>query len=91
MFVKWVKQTDSTSSFTGKWSTSTVTCCTKVKLENQEFSDYNGVYTMDTSSGEYKQEGGDVILFQAANKFGFSGWYVGPDKNQVGLINPVGV
>ena len=91
VFVKWVKQKDSTTtSFTGKWTTSTVTCCSKIKLENQESSKYNGLYNFDTNSREYKQENGDGILFQAANKLGFSGWFVGENKNQIGLINPVG-
>ena len=73
VYVKWVKQKDSTStSFTGKWTTSTVTCCNKILLENQMFSSYNGFYTFDTAAGYYKQESGDTILFSGANKYASS-------------------
>ena len=92
VYVKWVKQKDSTStSFTGKWTTSTVTCCNKILLENQMFSSYNGFYSFDTAAGYYKQESGDTILFSGANKYGYSGWYLGPNKNQVGVLNPVSI
>ena len=87
VLVKWKKKKESTASFTGKWSTKAVACCNKIKLEN--LFPFSGVYNMDSSKGVYIQEEGGNILFQKANMLGFSGWFVGKDKNSIGIILPV--
>ena len=88
VLVKWKKQKESAASFTGKWSTDVVACCNQIKLEN--LFQFSGVYIMDSNTGVYSQEEGENILFQKVNKLAFSGWFIGSDKNLIGLINPVG-
>ena len=93
VYVKWVKKKGTTSSFSAKWTATTVTCCSKIVVETPWESE-NGIYNFDEAKGHYKQESGDHILFQAQNigfaSGSFSGWFFGKDVGKgIGVLNPV--
>ena len=88
VYVKWVKKADTASSFSGKWTTTTVTCCSKIAMETP-WDNVNGIYNFDETAGHYKRESGEFILFQKSNFDGYSGWLIGTDKNSIGILNPV--
>ena len=88
VYVKWVKKADTASSFSGKWTTTTVTCCSKIAMETP-WDNVNGIYNFDETAGHYKRESGEFILFQKSNFNGYSGWLIGTDKNSIGILNPV--
>ena len=88
VYVKWVKKADTASSFSGKWTTTTVTCCSKIAMETP-WDNVNGIYNFDKTAGHYKRESGEFILFQKSNFNGYSGWLIGTDKNSASLLNPV--
>ena len=74
--IKWVKVQDSSDSFTGVWTTSELTCCGKVALENHANS--NGFYTLNTATGVYQADdtSNDYVVFKKTD-----GWYVGPNPS----------
>ena len=89
VYVKWVKKKGTTSSFSGKWTATTVTCCSKIVVETP-WDNWNGIYNFDEAAGHYKQESGDKILYQKINfDNSYSGWFIGPDEKQASILNPV--
>ena len=99
LYIKWVKQKDSSSSFSGKWTTTEVACCDKILIENT-YSTYNGYYNLDPNTGNYLQESGNQVLVKAKNKnskynppSSVSGWFISEDINKyiASIYNPVGI
>ena len=99
LYIKWVKQKDSSSSFSGKWTTTEVACCNKILIENS-YSNYNGYYNLDPNTGNYMQESGNQVLVKAKNKnskynppSSVSGWFISEDINKyiANIYNPVGI
>ena len=97
LYIKWVKQKDSSSSFSGKWTTTEVTCCNKILIENS-YSNYNGYYNFNPNTDNYTQDSGNLFLVKAKNKNTFlpsyvSGWFISLDINNYypTIYNPVGI
>lgn len=88
VYVKWVKKKGTTSSFSGKWTATTASCCNKVAVETP-FASRNGIYNFDEATGHYKQDSGENILFQNLNFNSYFGWFIGPHENSAGVLNPV--
>ena len=89
VYVKWVKKKGTTSSFSGKWTATTVTCCSKIVVETP-WDNWNGIYNFDEAAGHYKQESGDKILYQKINfDNSYSGWLIGPNEKYASVLNPV--
>ena len=90
VYVKWVKKKGTTSSFSGKWTATTASCCNKVAVETP-FASENGIFNFDEAAGHYKQESGDYILFQrlSSQKFNFPGWFIAKEGYYAGILNQV--
>ena len=89
VYVKWVKKKGTTSSFSGKWTATTASCCNKVAVETPSGS-RNGIYNFDEAAGHYKQESGENILYQKLkvdNKY--SGWFIAKEGYKAVIHNPV--
>ena len=92
VYVKWVKpQGDTAASFSGKWTTTAVSCCTSISLESPfNFNNANGVYNFDAASGHYKHESENIILYSHPNRLGHTGWFFAHhDMNHIEILNPV--
>ena len=71
------------STFEGTWTSSDLTCCNKVMLENQAQSSRNGEYIWKNSTIYEKTDGN--MLFTAKWQ-GYHSWVVGSSFTSAGLF-----
>ena len=83
IYIKWSRGEESSDSLQGVWTTSQLTCCGQVALENHDWN--NGVYTLNPETGDYQLEGSDYVMFRSKE-----GWNVGP-KPDVAFKNLVSI
>ena len=81
VFIKFVKGS-AASTFSVKWTSEDVTCCSKVTLANHD--NRNGDYVWDAASEAYKNADTNELLYSLPSP---AGWFVGADKSAWGIQN----